>query len=146
LDRSLLRAGARAEEREPLEKLMRNKIRSFTTFLSTLAVGATMLSGAPASAAQQVEATPSLLASMLAASTKLEGKLNVNTASAKQWELLPGIGPAMAKKLIDYRAKRKFGDLTHVMRIKGIGRATYTNIKPFLTMEGETTLRAVKGK
>jgi len=74
-------------------------------------------------------------------SAKLEGKLNVNEASEDQWVMLPGIGPSTAAKIMAYRAKQKFGDTTHLMRIKGIGRKTYNNLKPFLTMDGPTTLR-----
>jgi competence protein ComEA len=77
---------------------------------------------------------------------KLEGKINVNTASAEQWELLPGIGPSTAAKLVDYRNKQKFGDVTHVMRVKGVGRKTFAQIKDYLALEGETTLKLVSGE
>jgi competence protein ComEA len=115
--------------------------------LSTLGFAVALLAGVPAAAAAAAAvpvATP-VLGSMLAASTSLEGKLNINEATAAQWELLPGIGPAMAQKLLDYRKQHKFGDLTHVMRIKGIGRKTYEKIKPYLTLEGPSTLREVSG-
>ena len=79
-------------------------------------------------------------------SKKLEGKVNVNTASAEQLELLPGIGPSTAAKLVDYRNKQKFGDVTHVMRVKGVGRKTFTQIKDYLAIEGETTLKIVSGE
>lgn len=125
---------------------MNKLVRNVTTFLSTLVVGTALLAGAPAQAAQHGIASPSVLATMLAAKTQLEGKINLNTASAKELELLPGIGPAMAQKLVAYRAKHKFAETTHVMRIKGIGRKTYDRIKPFLATDGETTLRVVKNK
>jgi competence protein ComEA len=125
---------------------MNKRVRNFTTLLSTFVLGTALLAGGPAAAAQQQVASPSVLATMLAATTQLEGKINLNTASEKELTLLPGIGPAMAQKLVSYRAKHKFGDTTHVMRIKGIGRKTYDRIKPFLAVDGETTLRVVKNK
>lgn len=72
---------------------------------------------------------------------RVEGQLNVNTATAEQWALLPGIGPATAAKLVTYRERHPFRRLSHVMRVKGVGRKTYAAIRPFLTIEGETTLR-----
>ncbi len=77
--------------------------------------------------------------------TQLEGKININTADEKALELLPGVGPSTAHKIVAYRAKHKeFKDVLHLMRIKGIGRKTFNDMKPYLALEGETTLRKVK--
>lgn len=72
----------------------------------------------------------------------VEGQLNINTATAEQWALLPGIGPATAQKLVEYRERHPFRSVSHIMRIKGIGKKTYAAIRPFLTLDGETTLQA----
>lgn len=79
------------------------------------------------------------------AAVELEGQINVNTASEAELELLPGVGPAIAGRIVSYRAKRPFKHRSHVMRVKGVGKKTYLKIKPFLAVEGETTLR-VAGK
>ena len=123
---------------------MKRKLKALNILLSSLALVGALFVSSQADASSQLAPRPDVLSVMLA--PQLDGKLNVNSADAKQWELLPGIGPATAKKLVDYRAKRKFGDLTHVMRIKGIGRKTYDAIKPYLTLDGETTLHVVKNK
>lgn len=100
--------------------------KRINNFLSLSALAATLLASAPAFAAPA-----------------LEGQININTASAEQLELLPGIGPAMAKKIVDYRTAKPFGDPGQLVRIKGIGPKTYSKLKPFLVLKGDTTLREV---
>ncbi|MBZ5715422.1 ComEA family DNA-binding protein [Nannocystis pusilla] len=96
------------------------------TFLSLSTLAATLLVASPAFAAPT-----------------LEGQVNLNTATVEQLELLPGIGPAMAKKIVDYRANKPFQETNHIIRIKGIGPKTYAKFKQYLVLKGETTLREV---
>jgi competence protein ComEA len=70
----------------------------------------------------------------------LEGRINLNTATAAELELLPGVGPATAEKIIAYRERYTFRSITHLMRIKGIGRKRFEAMRPYLAVEGETTL------
>lgn len=72
----------------------------------------------------------------------LEGQLNLNTATGEQLQLLPGVGPATAAKIIAYRERRPFRSVIHLLRIKGIGRKRFEAMRPYLVVEGETTLRA----
>ncbi len=74
----------------------------------------------------------------------LDGQVNINTASQAELELLPGVGPSIASKMIAYRSEHPFEQLNHVMRIKGIGKKTYAKIKPFMKLEGESNLRSTK--
>ena len=73
---------------------------------------------------------------------ELSRPININTATAAELDLLPGVGPSIAAKVLAYRESRSFGDITHLLRVKGIGRKTFKKLKPFLTIDGETTLRA----
>ena len=77
------------------------------------------------------------------AAPELSGQININTATEGQLDLLPGIGPSIAKKVLAYRSSKEFGDITHLMRIKGIGRKTFNKLKPYLSVEGANTLQAV---
>ncbi len=79
-------------------------------------------------------------AAMLCAAPRLEGTVNLNTASRAQLMLLPGVGPATADKMLAYREKRVFQRPAHIMRIKGIGKKTFEKLRAYLAVEGETTL------
>lgn len=66
----------------------------------------------------------------------LEGKINLNTASVDQLDLLPGIGPAYAQRIIDYRdANGPFKAASEIQNIAGIGPKTFEKIKDLITVE-----------
>ncbi len=75
---------------------------------------------------------------------QLTGSLNLNTASATQLELLPGVGPAMAARLIAYRTRHPFKQVSQLRRVKGIGKKTLEKLRPFVAVDGENTLSRVK--
>ncbi len=102
-------------------------------------VAATQL-GLPGPVAQAAPRVP-----ILAASVVLEGTINVNTASAEQLAMLPGIGPTTAERIVHYRARHPFKKAIHLMRVKGIGRKKFAKVKPYVRVEGETTLRPATG-
>ena len=86
--------------------------------------------------------TSSLVAALTP--TSLEGTVNLNTASEAQLMMLPGVGPATAAKMVVYRDHHAFRRISHVMRIKGIGKKTFARLRPYLAVAGETTLRSVE--
>lgn len=58
------------------------------------------------------------------------GLVNINTASEQELDTLPGIGPAMAKRIIEYRTTEGgFKKLEDIKNIKGIGDAKYNKLK-----------------
>lgn len=71
-----------------------------------------------------------------------EGKaVNVNTASVAELQLLPRIGPAVAARIVEQREKNgPFKALDDLLLVRGIGEATYEQLKPYLALSGPTTL------
>jgi endonuclease YncB( thermonuclease family) len=55
-------------------------------------------------------------------------KLDVNNATKKELEKLPGIGPVLAQRIIDARPMKSANDL---QRVDGIGPKKYKEIRPF---------------
>jgi competence protein ComEA len=71
----------------------------------------------------------------------LRGKLNLNTASGEQLEMLPGVGPAKSERILEYRQKNgKFRRVQDLRRVKGFGYKTLQKLAPYLAVDGENTL------
>lgn len=63
-------------------------------------------------------------------------RLNLNTASAAELELLPGIGPALAARIVEDRAANgPFRSVDDLDRVKGIGPKTLGRIRALCTVE-----------
>lgn len=65
------------------------------------------------------------------ASTKAQNNIvNINTATQAELETLPGIGPSLALRIIEYRKENgKFNNIEEIKNVKGIGDAKYDDIK-----------------
>lgn len=62
--------------------------------------------------------------------TEGQGLVNINTANATQLTQLPGVGPAIAQKIIDYRtANGSFTSVDDLTKVPGIGTAKLAQIK-----------------
>ena len=63
-------------------------------------------------------------------------KVNINTADAKLLETLPGIGPAYASRIIEYRTKNgPFATYDELLEIKGIGKKRLEKLLPFIQLK-----------
>ena len=62
-------------------------------------------------------------------------KININTATAKELDSLPGIGPAMAKRIQEYRSQKgPFTSIEGIKGVKGIGDGVFKKIKDKITI------------
>ena len=65
-----------------------------------------------------------------------EEKININTASAKILDTLPGIGPVLAQRIVDYRTEN--GLFTHpsdISKVEGIGPEKLLALLDYITVE-----------
>ncbi|MDO8527808.1 MAG: helix-hairpin-helix domain-containing protein [Deltaproteobacteria bacterium] len=59
--------------------------------------------------------------------------LSINRLSAEEWEVLPGIGPKMAQKIVAERLLRgPFIDIDSLSRVRGMGPKTLEHIEPMI--------------
>jgi len=64
-----------------------------------------------------------------------QGIININSASLQLLDTLPGIGPSTAQSIIDYRTEVGFFEsIEDIMKVTGIGEATYNEIKDFISV------------
>ena len=72
--------------------------------------------------------------------SRLIGVVNVNTATNEQLELLPGVGPARAVSIIEYRKEHgPFGNPGDLTSVSGIGDKALERMRPPVSTKGKTT-------
>lgn len=60
-------------------------------------------------------------------------KININTATQTELEMLPGIGPSIATKIVNYRKENgKFTNIEDIKKVSGIGDSKYSQIKDLI--------------
>jgi competence protein ComEA len=75
--------------------------------------------------------------------TKLEGVVNLNTASPEELGLIPGVGPARVRNILAYRRAHPFRTVDELARIKGIGRKTVRKWRMHMAVGGPSTAQRV---
>lgn len=74
----------------------------------------------------------------------VSGIVNLNTATAAQLDLLPGVGAKVAKRIIEQRTKAPFTHVEDLAKVKGFGKKKVERLKMYLSLTGPTTLSAKK--
>jgi competence ComEA-like helix-hairpin-helix protein len=59
-------------------------------------------------------------------------KVDINTADLSTLQLLPGVGPALAQKIIDERTRKPFASVMDLTRVSGIGAKTAAKMAPWV--------------
>ena len=64
-------------------------------------------------------------------------RLNINQATQEELDQLPGIGPELAKRIVDYKHKHgPFATIRDLKNVEGIGEKRFEQIKSLITVGG----------
>ncbi len=89
---------------------------------------------APAAAAPQATTAFRVLTGTATPSASSD-LININTATADELEALPGIGPTLAQRIVDYRTQHgPFQRIEDIMDVSGIGPAIFDQIQGLITV------------
>lgn len=65
--------------------------------------------------------------------------VNINSASINELLQIPGFNLKIARSLISYRKENPFVKTDDILKVSGIGRATYTRMRPYITVGGASS-------
>ena len=61
--------------------------------------------------------------------------ISINTATQAMIETLPGVGPSLAKRIVDYREGiGGFNSINELSQVRGVGPSLLEKIRPFITL------------
>ena len=106
--------------------------------LDTDALPTTDLPPKPRTAVEAVGERPPIRPS----GTSVARPLDLNAASERDLEQLPGIGPVLALRIIEYRGA--FRDVEQLRRVKGIGKKTFDRISALVAVTSSPAMQPRK--
>jgi len=109
----------------------------FRHWLPIVALVALISAHAQPTSAQAADRAP--------ARTTAAAVVNLNTASAADFEGLPGIGAKTAARIIEYRQKNgPFKKIEELMNVRGIGEKNFLKLKPQLTVSARPETSGIR--
>ena len=65
--------------------------------------------------------------------------ISINEASRQELERLPGIGPALAARVVEHRERfGRFRRAEHLLLVRGISERRFLQLRPYVTAEVKT--------
>ncbi|CDD10164.1 comEA protein [Phascolarctobacterium succinatutens CAG:287] len=61
--------------------------------------------------------------------------VRINSASAGELQQLPGIGPALAKRIVETRSRGRFASVEDLLRVPGIGKAKLAKLRDYVEVD-----------
>lgn len=90
---------------------------------------------APSGLSLEVPSAVSAAPSGTSAPAALQGRLNINAATREELTTLPGIGDALAGRIIDYRETHGgFASVEEIQNVSGIGEKRFAAIRDLITV------------
>ena len=89
----------------------------------------------PSKSSPSTSSNPSRETEKKPAEPKVTFPVNINTASKRELDALPGIGEVLAQRILDYRkANGSFQSVDELVKVKGIGEKTLEKLRPYATV------------
>lgn len=104
-----------------------------------LALAITTLAAAAAHAdpsARTPQHPPARPPAIVAPATPSGPLIDLNGATPEELEQLPGIGPTRAHAIVEHRQAHPFKKIDELTKVKGIGRKTFSRLRPLVTLGG----------
>lgn len=83
---------------------------------------------APAEAAPEQDDAPIEVAAII-----VGDRIDINTAGISELMQLPGVGPSIAARIVEFRKTHPFDRPEHLMRVRGIGPKTFSKLSARIT-------------
>lgn len=110
---------------------MRGKSFKVIRLLSVVALCAAVIT---AGAGQTLAVPPT----KEAGSSKSTSPVDLNKASENQLTEVPGIGPSLAKRIVEFRNENgDFRRVEDLLKIRGIGEKSFQKIRPHVTVKNK---------
>lgn len=61
--------------------------------------------------------------------------VRINSASAGELQQLPGIGPALAQRIVDIRSRGRFASVEDLLRVPGIGKDKLAKLRDYVEVD-----------